>query len=192
MADHAGIRRARSHVLQDRSLVERLAHCALEPVVGHRRTEPGLVDELLHPALQSEPIDHQAGDPVEAVRSLTGSSGVQVLADPVQGDAGATMRAALAADGRHILCGHAGGLVDHGAELYLSNHTLVGATLGGYGRARMREIHAETNDALSAMLANGTYRPTVHRVVDFDQVPEAVTAIAERHTIGRTVVRMPT
>ena len=44
------------------------------------------------------------------------------------------------ADGRRVLCGHAGGLVPHDPHFYMYNHTLVGATLGSYPRDEMRRI----------------------------------------------------
>jgi NADPH2:quinone reductase len=92
--------------------------------------------------------------------------------------------------GRHVLCGHAGGLTAHDAHFYLYNHTLVGATLGGYPREEMQRIHEETHAALSRLLSEGRYRPTVTRCVAFDAVPAALTDLAARRTLGRTAVRV--
>ena len=72
------------------------------------------------------------------------AAGVDVIVDPVQGEAGARVRDLLVPDGRHVLCGHAGGLIAHDPHFYVRNHTLVGATLGGYPRDEMTRIHAET------------------------------------------------
>jgi NADPH:quinone reductase-like Zn-dependent oxidoreductase len=38
------------------------------------------------------------------------------------------------------------------------------------------------------LVADGRYRPTVTRCVTFDQVPDALTDLAERRTMGRVVV----
>jgi NADPH2:quinone reductase len=138
--------------------------------------------------LGAKAVDHSAGDFVEQVRALTG--GVDVIVDPVQGEMGAAARALLVPDGRHVLCGHAGGLIPHDPHFYMYNHTLVGATLGSYPREEMRRIHAETHDALTALLADGKYRPTVEQCVSFDEVPDALTALANRRTMGRVVVRI--
>ena len=54
----------------------------------------------------------------------------------------------------------------------------------------MQRIHAETHAALLELLAAGRYRPTVTRSVAFDDVPAALTDLAERHTMGRVVVRI--
>ena len=65
------------------------------------------------------------------------------------------------------------------------NYTLVGATLGSYPRDRMRNIHDETHAALIALLESGKYRPMVERCVSFDDVPVALTDLAQRRTMGR-------
>src|SRR4051812_640839 len=75
--------------------------------------------------LGARAVDHSAGDFVEGVRTLTGGRGVDVIVDPVQGEAGAQARDLLVPDGRHVLCGHAGGLIPHDPHFYVRNHTLV-------------------------------------------------------------------
>ena len=141
--------------------------------------------------LGAEPIDHETVDVVAEARSLTDGAGVNLIVDPVQGEMGAVLRGALAPDGRHVLCGHAGGLLPHDPHFYLYNHTLVGATLGSYPRPVMQRIHAETHAALTDLLEKGKYRPLVTRTVDFADAPQAVTDLAARRTMGRVVVRIP-
>ncbi|HXY93833.1 MAG TPA: zinc-binding dehydrogenase [Acidimicrobiia bacterium] len=139
-------------------------------------------------ALGADAVDHRAGDFVELVLSATGGRGADVILDPVQGEMGARARALLVPDGRHVLCGHAGGLVPHDPHFYVYNHTLVGATLGSYPRAEMQRIHAESHAALLELWSAGHYRPTVTRRVAFGDVPAALTDLAERRTMGRVVV----
>ncbi|HVM64394.1 MAG TPA: zinc-binding dehydrogenase [Acidimicrobiales bacterium] len=141
-------------------------------------------------ALGAEAVDHSSTDFVAAARALTGGRGVDVVLDPVQGEMGIAARSLLLPDGRHVLCGHAGGLVPHDPHFYMYNHTLVGATLGSYPRDEMQRIHAETHAALSRMLSEGSYRPTVTRCVPFDAVPAALTDLAARRSVGRIVVRV--
>jgi len=140
--------------------------------------------------LGARPIDHAAADVVAAIRAATDERGVDVIVDPVQGEVGARVRDLLVPDGRHVLCGHAGGLIAHDPHFYVRNHTLVGATLGGYPRAEMARIHEETQREVEALMAAGRYRPLVSRVVDFADVPAAITDLAERRTWGRVVVRI--
>lgn len=140
--------------------------------------------------LGAEPVDHSSGDFVASVRALTDGGGVDAIIDPVQGEMGAAARSLLAPNGRHVLCGHAGGLIPHDPHFYMYNHTLVGATLGSYPRPEMQRIHAETHAAITRLLDDGRYTPTVTRCVDFDQVPAALAALAARRTTGRVAVRL--
>ena len=168
------------------------AGCDVVAVVGGAE-KAAVVEEL-----GARAVDHSSGsvperqwdDVVEAVRAATGGRGLDVIIDPVQGEAGARLRDLLVPDGRHVLCGHAGGLIAHDPHFYVRNHTLVGATLGGYPRDEMRRIHHETQDAIEVLVAEGKYKPLVSRCVDFADVPAAVTDLAERRTWGRVVVRL--
>jgi len=140
--------------------------------------------------LGAEAVDHSAGDFAAAVVELTDGRGVDAVLDPVQGEMGVAARNLLVPDGRHVLCGHAGGLVPHDPHFYMYNHTLVGATLGSYPRQEMRRIHAETHTAIMGLLAEGRYHPTVTRCVEFNEVPAALTDLAARRTTGRVAVRI--
>ncbi len=135
-------------------------------------------------------VDHSNCDVVDGVQELVGERGLDVIVDPVQGPIAALLRQLLAPDGRHILCGHAGGLEPIDPHFYVANVTLIGATLGGYPPETMASMFAEASSELLAMLDAGTYRPTTAQVIDFDDVPEALTALAERRTIGRPIVRL--
>ena len=141
-------------------------------------------------SLGAEVVDHTAGDFVAAVRDLTDGRGVDVVLDPVQGETGALAQALLVPDGRRVLCGHAGGLIPHDPHFYMYNHTLIGATLGSYPYEQMAAINAETQEAIIALHAAGQYRPTPQRCVAFADVPEALTDLAARRTIGRVTVRI--
>jgi NADPH2:quinone reductase len=161
------------------------AGCTVFAVVGG--SEKASVVE----GLGARAIDHSKGDVVEAIRTaVSPRPGIDVIVDPVQGEIGAQLRDLLVPDGRHVLCGHAGGLIAHDPHFYVRNHTLVGATLGGYPREEMTRIHAETQTEIGALMAAGRYRPLVSRVVDFADVPAAITDLAERRTWGRVVVRV--
>jgi NADPH2:quinone reductase len=136
-------------------------------------------------------IDHSKDDVVDTIRAAVGDRGLDVIVDPVQGAKSGQLREMLRPDGRHVLCGHAGGLQPIDPHFYVANVTLIGATLGGYPPAVMAAMFAEASSELLEMLDKGTFRPTPTKVVDFADVPEALTAMAERETIGRAVVRLP-
>ena len=140
--------------------------------------------------LGAEAIVHTTEDPGAALQTLTDRRGVDVIVDPVQGEQGAVLRQALRVGGRHVLCGHAGGLVPHDPEFYVHNHSLIGVDLGGYPRDEMQRMHAEAQAAIAGWILEGKYRPLVGKVVDFADVREAVDELAKRQTFGRTVVRV--
>jgi NADPH2:quinone reductase len=159
---------------------------------AHTIAAVGSADKAAHcRALGAEfTVDHSTHDVVDGVQALVGERGLDVIVDPVQGPMGARLRQLLAPDGRHILCGHAGGLEPIDPHFYVANVTLVGATLGGYRPDVMAAMFAEATSELLAMLDAGTFRPTTTQVVEFEDVPEVLTAMAERRTIGRPVVRL--
>jgi NADPH2:quinone reductase len=140
--------------------------------------------------LGAEPVVHSAVDTPTALRELTGGRGVDVILDPVQGEVGAHARAGLAAGGRHVLCGHAGGLIAHDPSFYLWNQTLVGVDLGGFPPEVMQGWHRETQAHLDRLIAEGRYRPLVDRVVPFEGAADAVADLAARRVAGRVVVHV--
>jgi NADPH:quinone reductase len=135
-------------------------------------------------------VDHSTLDLVAGVTELVGDRGLDVIIDPVQGPDAPRLRGLLKPDGRHVLCGHAGGLEPIDPHFYVANITLVGATLGGYPPDVMAEMFAEANADLARMLDAGTFRTTATQVVEFGEVPKVLAEMAARRTIGRPVVRI--
>ena len=138
--------------------------------------------------LGAEAVVHAEVDPPEALREMTGGRGVDVILDPVQGELGARARAGLGVGGRHVVCGHAGGLVPHDPSFYLWNQSIVGVDLGGYPGDVMAGWHRETQAHLERLLGEGRYRPLVDRVVPFEDAPGAVRDLAARRVAGRVVI----
>ena len=138
----------------------------------------------------ADTVDHSMVDVVAGTTELVGDRGLDVIIDPVQGPDAPRLRALLKPDGRHVLCGHAGGLEPIDPHFYVANVTLVGATLGGYPPDVMAQMFAEANAELGEMLDAGTFRTTATQVVDFADVPKVLTDMAARRTIGRPVVRI--
>ena len=136
-------------------------------------------------------LDHSACDFAAAARELTGGRGVDVVFDPVQGEMGAQARTALAPEGRAVLCGHAGGILPiDPRSFYMANLTIVGATMGAYPPAMGRAIEEDAQRRILALLESGRFKPVVGRIIDFADVPKAITDLAERRTLGRVVVRL--
>jgi NADPH2:quinone reductase len=136
-------------------------------------------------------IDHRAGDFAAAVAREVGPNAIDLIVDFVQGEFGRRARPLLRVEGRHVMAGHAGGLVPvHPNEFYLQNWTLVGCCMGsGYGE-KLPEIEQHAHDHLLGLVADGRYRPSVGRVVEFGALPQALRDFGERRALGRTVVRV--
>jgi NADPH2:quinone reductase len=133
-------------------------------------------------------IDHQREDFTAAVIAEVGPAAVDVIIDFVQGEPGRRARPLLAVEGRHVLAGHAAGLIPiHPNEFYLQNWTLVGTCMGaGYG-ARMPELEAAAHAHVMGLHEAGRYRATTTRVIEMSGVPVALADLHERRSFGRVV-----
>src|SRR5262247_2130134 len=136
-------------------------------------------------------LDSRSSDWPEQVRKETGGRGVDAIIDFVQGEPGRRARPLLAVEGRHVMAGHAGGLLPvHPNEFYLQNWTLVGCCMGsGYGE-RLPEIEGAAHEHILSLIDSGRFRPAVGRVVSFDEIPAALRDLAERRVSGRIVARI--
>lgn len=135
-------------------------------------------------------IDSSREDFVAAVKRAVGENAIDVIVDFVQGEPGRLARPLLRVEGRHLLCGHAGGLIPiHPTEFYVQNWTLVGVCMGaGYG-PKLMEIEQKAHDDLMALVASGRYRATTSRVISFAEIPAALDDLADRKTFGRVVAK---
>jgi NADPH2:quinone reductase len=133
-------------------------------------------------------IDHQREDFVDAVLRAVGPAAVDAIIDFVQGEPGKRARPLLAVEGRHVLAGHAAGLIEiHPNEFYLQNWTLVGVCVGsGYG-ARTLELEAAAHAHVMDLYAEGRYRATTTRVIAMRDVPAALADLHARRICGRVV-----
>jgi NADPH:quinone reductase len=133
-------------------------------------------------------IDHQREDFVAAVVREVGPNAVDAIIDFVQGEPGRRARPLLAVEGRHVLAGHAAGLIPiHPNEFYLQNWTLVGTCMGaGYG-ARTLELEEAAHAHVMDLYAAGRYRPTTTRVIPMREIPAALADLHERRICGRVV-----
>jgi NADPH2:quinone reductase len=133
-------------------------------------------------------IDHQKEDFFEAVERAVGPASIDAIIDFVQGQPGKRARPLLAVEGRHVLAGHAAGLIEiHPNEFYLQNWTLVGTCMGaGYG-VKMLELEETAHAHVMDLFARGRYRATTTRTVAMAEIPAALGDLAARRICGRVV-----
>jgi len=142
--------------------------------------------------LGAEAINYRTTDFVEAVRDLTGGTGVDVILDIVGGSYLSRNFECLAKDGRLVQIGLQGGNKTEVnlATLMQRRLTLTGSTL----RPRSVEEKGAIARALEAsvwpLLAGGTVQPLVHSVYPIEQAADAHRALESGEVIGKVVLTM--
>jgi NADPH:quinone reductase len=128
----------------------------------------------------------------EAVASLPGSARIDVVVDLVgREDLVLDGLRCLDVGGRLLVLGFASGQLPSVAlnRLLLNNIDVRGVAWGPYTRARPGFARQQW-DELMPMVGNGTVAPHVGAVRPLEEVSEALRDLAERRTIGKTVLRL--
>ncbi|MCY3577519.1 MAG: NADPH:quinone oxidoreductase family protein [bacterium] len=135
-------------------------------------------------------VDHREGDITAAVMELTDGRGVDVVYDPVGGDAYTAATRCVARDARVVIIGFASGEwapvnVRHVVQ---RNYSVVGAIPARYSREERLADHRE----LSALWDAGSISSVVTASYRFEELPEAMRALESREVIGRVVLDLGT
>ncbi len=131
-------------------------------------------------------INHTEGPVAPALREITAGRGVDLIFDPVGGSLAEDAVAALSRHGRLLAVGFASGRWPTLAtlDLVVTNTSLLGVFAGGYTRHELDDIHAN----LSSLVIGGQLTNAVTGEVSFDELPEALQRIADRHVVGKLVM----
>ena len=137
-------------------------------------------------------IDHTQEDFAEVVQREIGASSVDAVVDFLQGEPGKRARPLLRTGGRHIIAGHAAGVIPiDPTEFYIYNFDLIGCCVGyGYDAEEAALIQKNGYDLVKRLYAEKKYRGSISRVVGMDEIPEALKLVQERSSIGRIVVKV--
>ena len=132
-------------------------------------------------------IDRMSESVVDAIRRETDGRGVDVVYDPVGGEAAKAVLDVIAPGGRMLAIGFASGSwveVDtHHAVR--RNYSLVGVYAGTKDRIAAEEDH----ECLLALAAEGLLG-SFTRTVEFDELPDALEAIGSGQMIGKVGLRV--
>ena len=135
-----------------------------------------------------ELVNYQTQKLKDGLRALA-KNGVDVVYDPVGGDLSEQAVRALAWNGRHLVIGFAQGQIP---KLPLNLVLLKSANIQGvfWGAHTEREprLHRANMDQLLAWAAAGRLKPHIHRVYRFDEIGEALKAIARREVRGKAIL----
>lgn len=130
-------------------------------------------------------LERRSPQLAEEFRAATGGRGPDVVFDPVGGDLARQALDAMAIGGRFLAVGFASGTWVQAPthQLVIRNQSLVGVLAAGL----TPEENDADHEALLALVADGKLEMTVH-VVPFDELPEAVEAVARGSVQGKMVV----
>ena len=134
-------------------------------------------------------INYADDDLRAAVRKLTDGRGVDVVYDPVGGDASKAALRSLAWSGRLLVIGFAAGEVPQIPANYLlvKNISAIGVYWGAY-KTREPETYRATFDGLAKWYAAGKLQPHVSQIFPLAQVPEALGVLEGRRATGQLVI----
>jgi NADPH:quinone reductase len=147
-------------------------------------------DDLLRGLGADEVVDAGEGWR-DQVKELTAGRGVDVVVDPVGGDAFAEGLRCLAPEGRILVIGFAGGGIPELKvnRLLLRNVSAVGVAWGALLAGELG-LFAETATALDAMVSAGTVRPPVAARYPLAGGATALADLAAGKILGKAVLEV--
>ena len=134
-------------------------------------------------------IDYSQEDLREAVKSLSGGKGPDVVYDPVGGDLAEPALRSIAWRGRYLVVGFAAGPIP---SLPLNLPLLKGASLVGvfWGEFAKREpqANAAMMGELAQWYAQGRIKPVIDSTMPMSRLPAAFERMASRSVMGKLVM----
>jgi NADPH2:quinone reductase len=128
----------------------------------------------------------------DAVLGLTDGEGVDIVLDVVGGDVFTDSLRTLAAQGRLLVVGFAGGQGIPEVRvnrLLLNNVDVRGVGWGAYAMVRPGYMH-EQWDALLPLIESGAIEPPIGATYDLEDFGRALFDMDQRRTLGKSVVRV--
>lgn len=135
-------------------------------------------------------VDAHAEDWRDAVKAANGGQGVDVVFDPVGGEATEPAFRSLGWNGRHLVIGFPGGISALRTNLpLLKGASLVGVDIRQFGMFEAEKSEAN-RDTVYALAAEGKLRPAIARAYDIEDFRAAMNDAAEGKSAGRIVLTM--
>ena len=124
----------------------------------------------------------------DALRAMA-KDGVDVVYDPVGGELSELALRALAWNGRYLVIGFAQGQIPKlPLNLVLLKSANILGVFWGAHIEREPERHRANMDRLLAWASEGALKPHIHRVYRFEEITQALTAIARREVKGKAIL----
>lgn len=134
-------------------------------------------------------VDRRSEDFVEVVKRVTGGRGADVVYDPVGGEVYERSTKCVAFEGRILVVGFAGGVIQRPAlnHALVKNYSILGLHWGLYNAVEPTAGIACQRE-LDSLAAAGRITPLVSERGSLDEVPDALRRLAAGMTTGRVVV----
>ena len=136
-------------------------------------------------------IDYSREDVRERVKTITGGEGLDICIDNVGGALFTSLARLMRWNGRLLPIGFTSGEVPSlpmNLPL-LKNYSIVGVFIGAW-KERFPDDASRAAETVMAWVGEGKLRPHVDRVLPLEHAAEAMSAIANRTTQGRIVLRV--
>ena len=136
-------------------------------------------------------INYRSEDLRERIKSMTGGEGVDIGFDNVGGPIFGQMTRLMKWGGRLMPIGFTSGQIPSVPMNLplLKNYSIVGVFAAAWAE-KFPQQAARANDKLAQLLAEGTLRPHIDRIVPLDQFMDAMRAVANRSVRGRIVLQL--
>jgi NADPH2:quinone reductase len=138
-----------------------------------------------------ETVDYAKHDLKDALKSLMGGRGVDVVYDPVGGPLSEQALRALSWGGRFLVIGFASGEIPKlPLNLVLLKSCDVVGVFWGAHTEREPELHRANMSQLLDWAEKGTIKPQIYKSYRLDQIAEALHAIARREVQGKAILEI--
>jgi NADPH:quinone reductase len=136
-------------------------------------------------------IDYSREDIRARVKEITGGPGVDVVYDPVGGDAFDAALRSIAWEGRIVIIGFASGRIPQiPANMALvKNITIIGFYWGSY-QSRRPELLQTSFAQLFRWFEEGKLKPHISQMFDLKHVADALELMRQRKSTGKVVLKM--
>ena len=135
-------------------------------------------------------VDARAADWRDQVKAANDGTGVDVVFDPVGGEATEPAFRSLGWNGRHLIVGFPGGIAALRTNLpLLKGGSLIGVDIRQFGIFEP-EKSAANRDAVFALADKGTLKPVVAKAYPIESFREAMADAASGKRAGRIVLTM--
>jgi len=135
-------------------------------------------------------INTSKDDVRNAIKSLTGGAGADVIFDPVGGDLAESLARSVGWNGRWLVIGFAAGAIPK-VPLNLplvKGYSIMGVFWGSF--CDRESAQAQTNHRqLFEMAASGSITPHLHAVMPLNEAPHALSQIEQRKVQGKIVLK---